>query len=252
MLAYNNSANLIYIPVFLIGSILARGAGCIINDIFDQQLDKKVARTKNRPLPSGYVTTKQAIAIAVLLLCCCLIILLSLTATAIYIGFLAFLLITIYPLMKRVTYFPQVFLGLTFNIGCLIGYAAIQDNLSKDAVTLYIACGFWIVAYDTIYAFMDIKDDKKVGIKSTAIFFEHKPYKLILAALYLIFFGLFAFAFRALLSNLTIYAIILCIAVAFWGVFSLDIKKERNCFTRFKLNNYIGFVLFLAILLEKL
>jgi 4-hydroxybenzoate polyprenyltransferase len=252
LLGYNTPSDLIYLPVFLLGSVLIRGAGCIINDILDQELDKKVSRTKNRPLPCGDITTKQAIFIAAIILCCCLAILLSLKVTAIYIGLLAFFLIILYPLMKRVTYFPQVFLGITFNLGCLIGYSAIQDNISKDALTLYCAFGFWTVAYDTIYAFMDIKDDKKTGIKSTAIFFEHKRYKLILLALYISFFILMSFAFRKSLSIFSVTAIIISFIIALWAVISLDIKKAQNCLARFKINNYIGFILFLSILLEKL
>lgn len=252
MLAYQDIENLIYIPIFLIGSVLARGAGCIINDFLDQNLDKKVARTKNRPLASGAMTSKEAIFILSTLLLCCLGILLSLTITAIYIGIVAFFMISLYPLMKRITYFPQVFLGITFNLGCLIGYAAVTDNISMDAMILYFACGFWTVAYDTIYAFMDIKDDKKVGIKSTAIIFENMNYKAIILALYLTFIFLFIFATWNMMNLFLSLAVISCISGAIWIVYTLNIKQESNCLMRFKANNYIGFILFLALLLEKL
>lgn len=252
LLAYEQSSNLLYIPVFFVGSILARGAGCIINDIFDQNLDRMVTRTEKRPLPSGMVTTKQALIILAVITSCCLFILLSLTVTAIAAGFIAFFLTVLYPLTKRVTYFPQAFLGLTFNMGCLIGYAAIKDSISSDALILYLACGFWTVAYDTIYAFMDIKDDKKIGIKSTAIFFEHKPYKLIISLFYCAFFVLYLFSFRELLSIITVSAVIPCFVFSLWVIISLDVKNTNNCFYRFKANNYIGFILFFSLLLEKL
>ena len=252
MLAYQEPMHLIYIPIFFIGSVLTRGAGCIINDLIDQNLDKKVERTRNRPLASGAISSKGAIMILVILLLCCLGILLSLTRTSIYIGIAAFFMISLYPLMKRITYFPQVFLGMTFNLGCLIAYAAIANNISMKAIILYFACGFWTVAYDTIYAFMDIKDDKKVGIKSTALFFEHMNYKEIIFALYSAFILLFIYATWSQMNSFLSVAIILNILGVIWIIKTLDITQVNNCLVRFKINNYIGFILFLGMLLEKL
>ena len=253
MLAYkNNPSDLLYLLVFIIGSIITRGAGCIINDLFDRNLDKKVARTKNRPIASGAISVKEAIILLFTLLSIGLLILVSLNITSIVIGFVAVFLTTLYPLMKRITYFPQVFLGITINLGCLIGYAVITDNISMDAMILYFACGFWTVGYDTIYAFMDIKDDKKVGIKSTAIFVENMNYKAIILALYLAFILLFAFATWNTMNLFLSMAIILSILGTIWIVYTLDITQESNCLARFKANNYIGFILFLGLLLEKL
>lgn len=252
MLAYEKTADLIYLPLFLIGSVLVRSSGCIINDLLDQKLDKKVARTKNRPIANGDVSTKEALILLAILLCISLGILLSLNATAIYIGIISICLVTLYPLMKRITYYPQTFLGITFNTGCLIGYAAVKNTLSYDAFTLYIACGFWTMGYDTIYAFMDLKDDKKVGIKSTAILFEHKAFKLIITGFYAAFLILFMFSIRDIFSIYTIIAVILSSIITLWITINLDIYNNNNCMTRFKINNYIGFILFLAILLEKL
>jgi 4-hydroxybenzoate polyprenyltransferase len=251
LLAYHEARHLFYIPVFFIGSVLSRGAGCIINDLLDQNFDKQVTRTKNRPIASGVVSSKSAMIILICLLFLCLLILLSLTKTAIYVGIVAFCMICLYPLMKRVTYFPQVFLGITFNLGVLIGYAAITDQISIEAMMVYLACGFWTVAYDTIYAFMDIKDDKKIGIKSSAIFFEKMNYKLIILILYFVFIGLFYSALHRTGFFLT-FALILSALLAIWIVYTLDIDKEINCFVRFKANNYIGFLLFLGLVLEKL
>lgn len=252
LLAYEKPENLMYIPVFFIGSILTRSAGCIINDLLDQNLDKKVTRTKDRPLASGAISSKEAILILAILLLCSLGILLSLSDTAIYVGIIAFFMISLYPLMKRITYFPQVFLGLTFNLGCLIGYAAIKNNISINAMTVYFACGFWTVGYDTIYAFMDLKDDKKVGIKSTALLFENMNYKAIILALYFTFIFLFAFATWDMVNLPLFIAITICALYAIWLVYTLDIKQNSNCLKRFKANNYIGFILFLGLLLEKL
>ena len=252
ILAYEKAADLIYLPLFLIGSILVRSSGCIINDLFDQKLDKKVARTKNRPLANGDVSTTEALILLAILLCISFGILLSLNATAIYIGVISIFLITLYPLMKRITYYPQTFLGITFNLGCLIGYAAIKNTLSYDVLTLYIACGFWTMAYDTIYAFMDLKDDKKIGIKSTAILFEHKAFKLIITAFYAAFFILFMFSIRAIFSTYSLIAIVISSIITLWITINLDIYNNKNCMKRFKINNYIGFILFLAMLLEKI
>ncbi len=252
LLAYQEIVNLIYIPIFFVGSVLTRGAGCIINDLLDQNLDKKVERTKNRPLASGATSSKEAILILSILLFCSLGILLLLPITAIYIGIAAFFMISLYPLMKRITYFPQAFLGITFNLGCLIGYATVTNHISMNALILYFACGFWTVSYDTIYAFMDIKDDKKIGIKSTAIFFEYMNYKAIILSLYITFITLFAFATWSSMSLFLPIAITISTIGAIWIVYTLDITQEINCLNRFKINNYIGFILFLGLLLEKL
>lgn len=252
MLAYERSVDLHYLPVFFIGSILTRGAGCIVNDLFDRNLDKNVERTKNRPIASEAITTIEAMLLLAILLCACLVILLYLSVTAIAVGLITIFLIILYPLMKRITYFPQAFLGVTFNMGCLIGYATVKDAISLDSIILYIACGFWTMGYDTIYAFMDIKDDKKVGIKSTAIIFEQRYFRLVIAVFYALFLTLFMFAMRNFLFVYVILAALACLLIIFWIIIYLDVNDPNNCLICFKANNYIGFLLFLAMLLEKL
>ncbi len=252
LLAYEQTNHLLYLLIFFVGSIFARSAGCIINDFFDQKLDIQVERTKNRPLASKKVTNTQALGLLSILLCLCLAILLCLSITAIITGFIAFFLIMLYPFMKRVTYFPQVFLGITFNLGCIIGYSTVKDNISANAFILYIACGFWTIAYDTIYAFGDIKDDKKIGIKSTAIFFENKPYKLIITSFYTTFFILFAFATKDFLSYFFLVIMAVCFLYSLWLIISLNINDPRGCLFCFKANRYIGFLLIFGMLLEKL
>ena len=173
-LAYEEPIDLYYMPVLFIGSVLARSSGCVINDFFDRDFDRQVLRTRNRPLANNTISTELALIILGLLLLLTMWTLLYFTIIPIIIGIIAFCMIVIYPLMKRFTYFPQVFLGLTFNLGCLISYAEIKDDISLGALLMYTACGFWTFGYDSIYAFMDIKDDKAVGIKSSAIFLEGK------------------------------------------------------------------------------
>lgn len=250
LLASNNWHDLIIIPLFFIGSVLSRGAGCIINDITDRKLDKHVNRTKNRPIANGAVSVKEAVLILVLLLLICLAILLSLTLTSIMIGFIAFCFTLIYPLMKRITYFPQFFLGITFNLGCLIGYAAILDYVSFDSLLMYLGCCFWTIGYDTIYAFMDIKDDKAIGIKSTAVFFEKKYYRLWIMLFYMVFVILHINV--NVINNYYIGALggIIASPILLWQVKTLDINTPENCSIRFKNNVYVGFILSITMFID--
>ncbi|MGX6960219.1 MAG: 4-hydroxybenzoate octaprenyltransferase [Rickettsia endosymbiont of Pentastiridius leporinus] len=244
LLANPSKSELIYLlPLFILGSITTRSSGCIINDIFDCKFDKHVARTKDRPLASGALSVSYAISIIVILSIISLFILLSLSRTAIYIGFFAVIMISIYPLMKRITYFPQVFLGFTFNLGTLIVYAAVQGKIDIAAIIMYLACCFWTVGYDTIYGFADIKDDKKIGVKSLSICLENKHYKFWLCIFYIVFMLLFALAAGHDIDYLPITAALILLILQ---VATLDIASPANCVARFKANNYIGILLSLA------
>ncbi len=246
-LAYDKNEDLIYIPIFLIGSIIARSAGCIINDFFDKDFDKKVKRTKNRPLASKKISENLALSILFLLLFAGLLLLLSLSFVAIIIGFITFFMIVLYPLMKRFTYFPQVFLGLTFNLGCLIAYATIKDEVSITAFLMYTACGFWTFGYDTIYGFMDIKDDKKIGVKSSAIFLEHRNYKTYILFSYICFIFIYILINVININISGIIGAIAAIPILFWQVKTLDINNSNNCLIRFKSNMYVGAILALSM-----
>lgn len=158
--------------LFFIGSIVMRSAGCIINDLWDIQFDKAVERTQDRPLASGELGKKQAFAFLLGLLFIGAYILFQLPIMSIMLGILAFLLIVTYPYMKRITYWPQAFLGLTFNMSVLIGWSSVGASISMAAIALYFAAFFWTMAYDTIYAYQDKEEDAKIGIKSTALKFE--------------------------------------------------------------------------------
>ncbi len=233
--------------IFFIGSIITRGAGCIVNDIFDKDFDKRVIRTQNRPLARGSLNINEAIILLAILSVCSLIILLSLSKTAIYLGFFSFIMIILYPLMKRITNFPQIFLGLTFN-GVLIANSAVIDTISIESIIMYIACCFWVIGYDTIYGFMDIKDDKKYKIKSMSLFLERKNYKLHLHIYYTIFILLFILANIVATHQPNYLTIIYAYIMLSWQVTTLKISDPQNCLTRFKNNNYVGLILILGSL----
>ena len=237
--------------IFLIGSMVMRAAGCIVNDIIDQDIDKHVARTKTRPIASGSISTKQAILFLIPLLIIGAAILFTLTKTAIYIGLFSIILIVIYPFMKRITNYPQAFLAFTFNIGALIGYATVQNKITWSAALLYIACWFWTLGYDTIYGYQDTKYDKKIGIKSTSITFE-KHSKIFLYCCYAIMIILlFILSFVSQTTLLSYYALTFVMMHLLWQVYSLNEKSPENCLQRFKSNGYyLGAVILLVFVLD--
>lgn len=173
------------LALFGIGAIIMRAAGCVINDLWDRDLDKMVERTKTRPLASGIVSPKQGLAFLATLLLIGFIVLLQFNKTTIILGVLSLPLIASYPLMKRITWWPQAFLGLTFNFSALMGWSAITGHIAPPAILLYIGGIFWTIGYDTIYAHQDKEDDLMAGIKSTARLFEGHSRKFV-AACYII------------------------------------------------------------------
>ena len=238
--------------IFAIGSIVMRSAGCIINDFFDKDLDKHVSRTSQRPLTSGAISSFEAFIIFSILNLIGLAILLSLNSLAIIIGLISFVLFIFYPLMKRITYWPQLFLGITFNIGCLIGYAAIENQLNFQIIILYLSGIFWTLGYDTIYAHQDREDDLNIGIKSTAILFGKNTKLWIIIFYSLIVLCLILFG---LLHDQNIYYFILLIFVSahlFSQIKRLDIENKDECLSIFKSNQYLGLmialILFIGIL----
>ena len=252
VLAASNSyqhlwSNIYLFLIFAIGSIVMRSAGCIINDFFDKDLDKHVSRTSQRPLASGAVSSFEAFIIFSILNLIGLAILLSLNSLAIVIGLISFVLFIFYPLMKRITYWPQLFLGITFNIGCLIGYAAIENQLNFQIIILYLSGIFWTLGYDTIYAHQDREDDLNIGIKSTAILFGNNTKQWIiifysLMVLCLILFGL--------LHDQNIYYFILLIFVSahlFSQIKRLNIENKDECLSIFKSNQYLGLMVALTL-----
>lgn len=243
---YNSFKLLLWL---FIGSILTRSAGSIINDIFDRNIDKYVARTKGRPLANNSLSVKTALIVVSILLFLALLILSGLSKTAIYIGFLAVIMMSIYPLMKRITYFPQIFLGFTFNLGALLGYGAVADNITLPSMFIYLACCFWTMGYDTIYGFMDLADDKKIGVKSMAILLEHRNYLFWLALFYTLFFLLFILA--NILAGKTgfylFFAVLAAVVIISGRLLKLNIHDPQNCLRAFKVNAYIGALLALGM-----
>ncbi len=176
---FNHLEVVLYVIAFTIGAVLMRGAGCIINDLWDRDLDAQVERTKQRPIASGAIPPDKAIIFLGILLVLSAIILFSLNWAAIAIGIVGLVMSVLYPLMKRVTFWPQAFLGLTFNLGILIGCAAIAGHITAAAFTFYLGAIAWTIAYDTIYARQDIDDDLRIGVRSTPILFGENLYILV-------------------------------------------------------------------------
>ena len=241
-LASSDFVDLWYLALFLFGSIMMRGAGCIVNDIVDHEIDQQVARTKNRPIASGRVSVEQAVYLLIILLLLCLPILFFLSASAILIALCSLFLVTLYPFMKRITYWPQAFLGITFNIGVLIAYATIAGTLDLIAIVAYIGCIFWTLGYDTIYGFMDIEDDQKIGVKSSAIFLQDKNYKLWIGSFYVAFTALMVISMTMSVGydqRIVVYSLLPLMALL-CQVYVLDISSSANCLARFKSNIYVG------------
>ena len=164
-----------YLTLFFFGSILMRSAGCIINDISDKEFDKKVNRTKKRPIASGQISILLALIYSLILCLLALLVLLNFNTLTIIVAFGSMPLAFTYPLMKRYTYWPQLFLGITFNYGLILGWICIKGNLNIIPLVFYFGAIFWTLAYDTIYGFQDINDDEIIGLKSTSIKFKKKP-----------------------------------------------------------------------------
>jgi len=240
-----------YIILFLFGSILMRSTGCIFNDIVDKKFDKKVKRTKKRPIASGKISVLQSFVYIFALCFFSLIILLQFNFLTIILGLLSMPLAFAYPYMKRITYWPQFFLGITFNWGIIMGWAAITNNLMIEPFVLYLSAIFWTLGYDTIYGFQDIKDDEIIGVKSTSIKFK-KNHKLFigmcysLCILFLIIMGSLKEFNIYYFSFLILPAIHLC-----YQVINLKKASPNNCLDTFKSNNFFGFLLFIVLIVTK-
>ena len=175
-----------YILLFFLGSVLMRSAGCIVNDIADRNIDKNVERTKTRPIASGKISIKLASLYTIFLCSLAFLVLINFNLLTIMLAMASMPFAFTYPLMKRFTYWPQLFLGITFNYGLLLGWTSIYESLSLAPFIFYIGAIFWTLGYDTIYGFQDIEDDEIIGVKSTSIKFKENP-KTFLSICYLIF-----------------------------------------------------------------
>lgn len=240
-----------YMFVFLFGSIFMRGAGCIVNDLLDRDIDKFVQRTKNRLITSGVVSVKKALMIVAMLILFSAPIAFMLHWKAFVISILSLILAALYPLMKRFTYFPQLFLGIVFNIGFLISYIGISNECNVAILCGYAGCIFWTLGYDTIYAFMDLEDDVKIGVKSLAIFLHENSFSSWLIVFYTLFIVLMTISAVSALESAKLIILMTALAagaICLWQVITLDISSQKNCLIRFKSNIYVGLIWTLGLI----
>jgi 4-hydroxybenzoate polyprenyltransferase len=235
--------------LFGLGAVIMRGAGCTWNDVTDREFDAKVARTRTRPIPSGQVSVHQALLFMVAQMLAGLAILLTFNDFAIAVGAASLVLVFIYPLMKRVTYWPQFFLGLAFNYGALLGWAAVTGGLDWPALALYVAGICWTLGYDTIYAHQDKEDDALIGVKSTALRFGRatKPWLTGFFAATVALLALTA-ALRGL--HWIVYVALLLGALQLaWQVWDADLDDPFDCLAKFKSNRLFGWIILAGIFL---
>ncbi len=255
-LAYDFSNNLsdyfFYLTLFFLGSVLMRSAGCIVNDILDKEFDKKVSRTKSRPIASGKVSVKLGLTYVVLLCLLALTILLNFNTFTIILALGSMPLAFSYPLMKRYTYWPQLFLGITFNYGLILGWVCIENQIDIVPVVLYLGAIFWTLGFDTIYGYQDIKDDEIIGVKSTSIKFKKNP-KLFLKVCYLIFIMcLIAVGFFMKFNIIFYFFIIIPFLHLFYNqIHNFNFKDPRSSLKIFKSNNLFGLIILFNILIVK-
>jgi 4-hydroxybenzoate polyprenyl transferase len=252
---FNSSFNnfLFYGILFLLGAILMRSAGCIINDIVDRNIDKKVERTKNRPIASKKISVKFGLLYVFILCGLAFLVLINFNQFTIIMALLSMPFAFTYPLMKRFTYWPQLFLGITFNYGLVLAWTSINNEISLIPILFYIGAIFWTLGYDTIYGYQDIKDDEIIGVKSTSIKFKKNPKKFIFIC-YLIFIA--SLVFMGTLMNFKIfYYLFLIIPITHLILFQinkLNVNDSNDCLIKFKSNNILGLVIFINLLIGKI
>ena len=245
-----SQVNLWHLVLFFVGAFAMRGAGCTWNDIVDRDLDTRVERTRSRPIPAGQVTVAAAAGFLLLQALVGLVVLLQFNRFTVYIGFLSLAVVAVYPFMKRITYWPQIVLGLAFSWGALMGWPATFGRLDLPAFLLYAGAISWVIGYDTIYAHQDREDDALIGIKSTALLFGERT-KSMLALFYALVVALIALAgWRA--GGGVVFALGLGAFAAHlaWQIMRLDIHDPVLCLVVFKSNRDAGLILFAGLVLD--
>jgi 4-hydroxybenzoate polyprenyltransferase len=238
------------LALFFIGAFAMRGAGCTWNDIVDRDLDKSVERTASRPIPSGQVSVTQAAVFLVIQALVGLAVLLTFNTFTIGLGIASLVIVAIYPFMKRITYWPQIVLGLAFSWGALMGWAAAFGRLDLPALLLYAGSISWVIGYDTIYAHQDREDDALIGIKSTALLFgpRTKPMLALFSGVAVIPLGAAGYSAGAgLVFALGLLAFAVHLA---WQIVRLNIADPDNCLVVFKSDRDAGLILFAGLLLD--
>ena len=236
-----------YLILFFLGSVLMRSAGCIFNDIIDKDFDKKVDRTKGRPIASEKISIFQSFLYVIFLCLIAFIILLQFNSLTVILGMSSMVFAFGYPFMKRITYWPQLFLGLTFNWGIIMGWTAINNNISLEPIILYFSAIFWTLGYDTIYGLQDVKDDEIIGVKSTSIKFKNNV-KIFVGTCY----SLCVFLILIMFYTMEINTYLLLLTVPFILSFIYQIKtftvsSSKSCLLAFKHNNLTGLLIFIFI-----
>ena len=242
-----------FLILFLFGAILMRSAGCIVNDIVDKDFDTKVERTKNRPIASGKVSVKMGIFYTLVLCSLALLVLLQFNLFTIILAFISMPLAFSYPFMKRFTYWPQLFLGITFNYGLILGWTTSNSEITIIPVIFYLGAIFWTLGYDTIYGFQDIKDDEIIGVKSTSIKFKTNP-KFFVSICYSIFFLFLAvIGYLDEYNKIFFYGLFLVfIHLFYFQIKRLEIDSSKICLNIFKSNNFLGFLIFMNLIIGKI
>ena len=242
-----------YLMLFFLGAVLMRSAGCIVNDVLDRKFDDKVFRTKDRPIASGKISVKLGLLYAGLLCLLAFLVLINFNFFTIIIALASMPLAFTYPLMKRFTYWPQLFLGITFNYGLILGWTSINPEINLIPLIFYIGAIFWTLAYDTIYGFQDIKDDEIIGLKSTSIKFKSNPV-IFLYLCYIIFLSSLIFiGFLNGFGKLYYSSLLLTI----WHMYFIQLKNFNPnnpdiCLKIFKSNNFLGLIIFISLLVGKI
>ncbi len=247
---FNQNLNLFiyYLILFFLGSVLMRSAGCIFNDIVDRDFDNKVERTKKRPITSGKITVKSSLFYVFILCFLAFLILIQFNNLTIMLGMGSMLLAFAYPFMKRITYWPQLFLGLTFNWGLIMAWTSINNEINVEIVILYMSAIFWTLGYDTIYGVQDMSEDEIIGLKSTSIKFK-KNIKTFVTISYLITLFTLIFVFKNFLGvNIFSFLILMFFLSLLFQIMKFKKSNSKSCLEAFKFNNVSGFILFFAII----
>ena len=248
---FSNSLNeyFFYLTLFFLGSVLMRSAGCIVNDILDRKFDKKVLRTKDRPIASGKISVTLGLIYAAILCLLAFLVLVNFNNFTIIIALASMPLAFTYPLMKRYTYWPQLFLGVTFNYGLILGWTAINSSISLNPLIFYFGAIFWTLGYDTIYGYQDIKDDEIIGLKSTSIKFKKNPYKFLILCYSVFLLNLLITGFFIELNSFFYLTFILIILQMFYFQLKrLNIENSYECLSIFKSNNFLGLLVLISLI----
>ena len=246
---HNNTDLLIqYLFLFFFGAVLMRSAGCIFNDIVDKDFDNKVKRTKSRPIAAGKISVKRSFIYVISLCSLAFLVLIQFNLKTIIIGMSSMILAFSYPFMKRITYWPQLFLGITFNWGILMAWTAMNNSISLEIITLYFSAIFWTLGYDTIYGAQDMSDDEIIGLKSTSIKFKNNIKKFIFFS-YALTMCLLLILFKDYLGkNIFSVLLFLSFGTLLYQIIKFKENNSKSCLKLFKLNNLTGFIIFISIM----